>query len=295
MVRPPKKVSHMHSNRDPRLHEFFKVFIPHHSTHRLLIPSAFQKHLQGFVPRKCTILNPAGQTWSVNLEKEGNNLFLKDGWQKFVKHHSLEIGNFLVFRYGGSSTFSVQLFGKNGCAKTSSVAGNCCGTPLHQQRQEELEVLGDKRKAAGDMNVAVDRVKAVKGGERKEDGRSCEVTEHRRREAVQMEKNTYGRKPGRPPAFHGNSAALDMASKYISEFPSFRIFMTRACFRRRTIHIPRQFARTHIKGGSRSVYLQVSERSWLVKLSVHQNYCLLTTGWAAFARENNLQKGDVAS
>lgn len=51
------------------------------------------------------------------MEKDKDCFFLKKGWPDFVKDNSLELGEFLVFRYNGSSAFTVRIFGRDGCKK----------------------------------------------------------------------------------------------------------------------------------------------------------------------------------
>ncbi|KAK0575665.1 hypothetical protein LWI29_004852 [Acer saccharum] len=56
------------------------------------------------------------------MEKDVNGLSFGSGWVEFVKHHSLEVGDFLVFKYHGGSKFSVKIFGKTSCEKGTKLA-----------------------------------------------------------------------------------------------------------------------------------------------------------------------------
>lgn len=47
---------------------------------------------------------------------EGEIIF-QDGWPQFVDHHSLSIGDFLVFEHVGRLKFNVFVFGPNACEK----------------------------------------------------------------------------------------------------------------------------------------------------------------------------------
>ncbi|TXG52322.1 hypothetical protein EZV62_021491 [Acer yangbiense] len=56
------------------------------------------------------------------MEKDVHGLSFRSGWLEFVKHHSLEVGDFLVFKYHGGSKFSVKIFGKTSCEKGTKLA-----------------------------------------------------------------------------------------------------------------------------------------------------------------------------
>lgn len=53
----------------------------------------------------------------MNMEENGNHLFFGSGWQEFVEAHSLEVGDFLVFKYCGNSKFKVKIYDKSCCEK----------------------------------------------------------------------------------------------------------------------------------------------------------------------------------
>ena len=56
------------------------------------------------------------------MEERWNGLFFRSGWQEFVKDNSLELGDFLVFKYVGKSTFNVKIYGRNACEKGKKLA-----------------------------------------------------------------------------------------------------------------------------------------------------------------------------
>jgi len=71
--------------------------------HRFIIESAITK--------KC---------WRVEVEEDDEGkVYFGEGWNDFVKEHSLEVGSFLVFEYEEQSIFQVNIYGKNGCEKTT--------------------------------------------------------------------------------------------------------------------------------------------------------------------------------
>lgn len=58
----------------------------------------------------------------MELEKTENGLFFHNGWQRFVKDHHLEVGDFLIFRYDGESKFNVTIYDRSACEKDVEVA-----------------------------------------------------------------------------------------------------------------------------------------------------------------------------
>ncbi|KAJ0024018.1 hypothetical protein Pint_08870 [Pistacia integerrima] len=66
----------------------------------------------------CIIRSPTGKFWDVNLEKNVNGTcFAGSGWLEFVKAYSLELGDFLVFKYCAKSMFSVKIYDKTNCER----------------------------------------------------------------------------------------------------------------------------------------------------------------------------------
>ncbi|GAB4847037.1 hypothetical protein Ancab_026049 [Ancistrocladus abbreviatus] len=318
--------AHAHTDPDPddtRL-EFFKVFIPEHASHQLLIPPSFQKHLKENPPQKTTITGPHNRKWSVNLKREGKDYFFKEGWQDFVKDHAIELGDFLVFRYDASSSFSVKLFGRNGCLKKISTAGETARVKEESMDFEFVEKrkMRRKRKEARQSSEGLEHTKEAaqvqqtihknKGGRPPKIWKQSFQRLQHGIEAAQMQETTLGREAGRPlwedsPNLEGgeaasaqqtlnteneDDAALDVDSRSISEHPSFRTVLRNV--RNGYLSIPFGFVNTFIPGESRDLYLQVSNRLWPVRLCMYPNfYCRFSRGWSKFVRENYLQDGDV--
>ena len=53
---------------------------------------------------------PNGAEWKVELTKGDCDVWLQKGWDEFTKHHSINLGHLLVFRYEGNSHFFVLIF-----------------------------------------------------------------------------------------------------------------------------------------------------------------------------------------
>ncbi|KAK4414264.1 B3 domain-containing protein [Sesamum alatum] len=113
--------------------EFFKVFLPHLSSHHLQIPPDFVKNSRRILKERVTLKDTEGKKWHVYVEKTANgSVFLKNGWPSFVSDHCLSAGDFLVFQYDRNYSFIVKIFGTNGCRKEAT------STPVKIE-QEDIE------------------------------------------------------------------------------------------------------------------------------------------------------------
>ncbi|XP_049413183.1 B3 domain-containing transcription factor VRN1-like [Solanum stenotomum] len=56
------------------------------------------------------IIVPTDDFWSVGVKKAGKMIWLHDGWQEFMEHHSVNCWYFLLFKYGQTSCFNVHIF-----------------------------------------------------------------------------------------------------------------------------------------------------------------------------------------
>ncbi|XP_059658650.1 putative B3 domain-containing protein At5g66980 [Cornus florida] len=124
------------SNNHP---EFFKVYFPEKSSQQLCVPPAFIKHFNGTIPTKAILKDLSGKCWHVEMEDVENGVFIKNGWQCFVNHYSVELGDFLVFRYNGNSLFNVRIYGRNGCGKEDSLAIEKTLTCVKIEEETEAE------------------------------------------------------------------------------------------------------------------------------------------------------------
>ncbi|KAF3774183.1 putative B3 domain-containing protein, partial [Nymphaea thermarum] len=92
---------------------FFKVILEG-SREKLMIPPAFAHHIEKESSR-AILESPVVKNWPVELVHDGDRLVFRNGWKEFFNLHSLEVGDFLVFRYDGNMHFTVRVFGKSCC------------------------------------------------------------------------------------------------------------------------------------------------------------------------------------
>jgi len=85
------------------------------------LPKTFSDNLKNKLPANVTLKGPSGVVWDIGLTTRDDKVYSTDGWQQFVKDHSLKQNDFLVFKYNGESLFEVLIFhGESFCEKAAS-------------------------------------------------------------------------------------------------------------------------------------------------------------------------------
>ncbi|KAL0721636.1 hypothetical protein Bca4012_036235 [Brassica carinata] len=118
MIETSEKTSSPSSSNGRKDLEFFKVYLPDFSSHELVIPQAFIIILDKSLPKEVLLVDEMGRLWNVETKTEARvGVVFRKGWESFADDHSLEFGDFLLFRYDGHSRFDVTIYGKDGCKK----------------------------------------------------------------------------------------------------------------------------------------------------------------------------------
>ncbi|KAL8554400.1 hypothetical protein ACS0TY_002550 [Phlomoides rotata] len=100
---------------------FYKVMSPaNYKLDELLIPSDFKEHIILRKEESDGMIVSGGGKWYVELikDEEEGDIYIRNGWQEFAKHHSLGNLEFLLFHYNGDLSFDVTIFNKDGTEKT---------------------------------------------------------------------------------------------------------------------------------------------------------------------------------
>ncbi|KAK2639237.1 hypothetical protein Ddye_027032 [Dipteronia dyeriana] len=105
-----------------RVPEFFKVYLPEHSSESLLIPNAFVTLCNRLMPKNAVLINHMGSLWHVIVDYIDGRVYFLNGWKKFVKDNSIESEDLLIFRYNGQFGFNVKVFGQDACEKIEKKA-----------------------------------------------------------------------------------------------------------------------------------------------------------------------------
>ncbi|KAL3726816.1 hypothetical protein ACJRO7_031679 [Eucalyptus globulus] len=77
---------------------------------QLGIPKKFARKYGDELSDVVRLVASDSSIWLVELRKHGSRLWFHDGWQRFLEHHSIHSGHFLIFKYEGDSTFHVYIY-----------------------------------------------------------------------------------------------------------------------------------------------------------------------------------------
>lgn len=110
------------------------------------IPPLFIKTFKKNIPKEPILKTEKGK-FLVSVKFDDSRYFFKSGWNKFVKDHELETGDFLVFNLVDDKTFEVDMYAPTCCLKSLKLA-------FHEKRSckdweakvtAEQEMLSKKR------------------------------------------------------------------------------------------------------------------------------------------------------
>ncbi|KAF8722141.1 hypothetical protein HU200_022783 [Digitaria exilis] len=97
---------------------FFKVMTGDFRE-QLGIPDKFVQHFGDRIAKTVKLESRIGYTFDVEVTRSLRKIVLKTGWKAFVCAHDLKMGDFLVFRYNGTSRLKVLIFDISCCEKMS--------------------------------------------------------------------------------------------------------------------------------------------------------------------------------
>lgn len=130
----------------PISRHFFKVMVPSFLT-KLSLPPAFCRKVSGEKSEEAVLTSSKG-TWHVKTGKCSKGLIcFNEGWDKFVGHHGLNLGDFVVFEHKGDLHFNVSVFDSSACEKEFP-ASDQVFIPSISEREFPAKLGNDQRKRA---------------------------------------------------------------------------------------------------------------------------------------------------
>ncbi|EOY14620.1 AP2/B3-like transcriptional factor family protein, putative isoform 2, partial [Theobroma cacao] len=282
------------------------------------IPVGFNRNLEGRTSGSVLLRGPSGYSWVVELVRKDDDLLFVEGWADFVRDHSVECGDFLVFRYDGDLVFDVKVFDQSSCEKEAAFHCKCS-----QGGSEYDRIVGQKR-GREDGGVSLDQdceglVKRTRESSSEFD-RDVADKEHcgyepilaakTRRGLASCDENNEGtilKTSGTEDLnLHGGGCTpmvaefeeKKVAQSFNSSFPFFvRIMKRFNVSGSYTLNIPYQFAMEHLPKCKTEIVLRnLKGACWTVNsvptTRVHTSHTLCG-GWLGFVRSNEIKVGDI--
>ncbi|XP_062024097.1 putative B3 domain-containing protein Os03g0621600 [Rosa rugosa] len=266
---------------------FFAFFSADLSSERLKIPERFMIHMEGRTSGIVVLSGPSGNAWNVHLIEQNGDLFFHFGWPAFVRDHSLECGDFLIFRYDGELRFTVQIFDQTACEKEAAFHSQCGQSSSYFEK-----LIGRKR--AREEGCGLDRL-LFEESTSSQQSKTCEnpgldVVIYKAKQAIQNNLNDR--------VCMQISSAHEVAQSFSSSNPYFlRIMKSFNISGSYTLNIPYKFSVAHLPNCKvKIVLLNLKGESWTVNsvptTRVHTSHTLCG-GWMAFVRYNDIKLGDI--
>ncbi|KAG5526535.1 hypothetical protein RHGRI_032719 [Rhododendron griersonianum] len=127
---------------------------------------------------RATLKGPSDDAWTIVVHEKNNGTYLQDGWQDFMRFHSLGKNEFLLFRYDGNSHFSVRIYDQSGLERQSESVITCKD---REARKMEAESSTGRRKRGRPRknNVNPDNLHQSKSCKEGEDGAGLSFPSHK--------------------------------------------------------------------------------------------------------------------
>ncbi|KAF7127870.1 hypothetical protein RHSIM_Rhsim11G0170400 [Rhododendron simsii] len=140
------------------------------------------KHLSNEMGDRATLKGPSDDAWTIVVHEKNNGTYLQDGWQDFMRFHSLGKNEFLLFRYDGNSHFSVRIYDQSGLERQSESVITC---KHREARKMEAESSAGKRKQGRPRknNINPDNLHQSKYCKKGEDGAGLSFPLHKLKRA----------------------------------------------------------------------------------------------------------------
>ncbi|XP_043805911.1 B3 domain-containing transcription factor VRN1-like isoform X3 [Manihot esculenta] len=290
------------------------------------IPKKFIRKHGKDLPSPVILKVANGSIWKIELSKCHGEVWLEKGWQEFAKHHSLDHGYFLVFKYEGHGHFCVFILDKSASEIQYPCEGICTADqkpePVVENNEDgfSVEIMDDpsQGRKAGEMSPLSPHQQSCKRTRtdptaKTLDSMFCSSTEYLSNKATpstcikvessicskgfggMLKQLTGSKKDACRKRTRSDSKALANANKFVSSNPFFKSVVWLDKRKNSIVCVPVSFSRRNIKDCVANLTLQFGDRLWPVKLIRYSkwNVVRFCSGWSVFARENSLEMGDV--
>ncbi|KAI9071467.1 hypothetical protein K1719_046568 [Acacia pycnantha] len=250
---------------------FFEILNDEYAA-KLRIPPLFVSRFSSLNPKTVKLICSLKGSSIVDIEEEDNKeLYFKRGWNTFVEDNALEIGQFIVLKFDGDSTFKATIFGNPACEK--ELENQPCINPNYCIKKH-----GNKRARTS------------------KESDPSEVEENEASQNEVEEKNYESDGPIKKTAGNSYGSCEGPDSDY-EKNPSFKIIMKPAHAQKGVMNFPTEFFLKHMKNKRQEVEIETGEGEWTVTLLTQKKrtrtFARLSKGWSDFAKANRLKPGET--
>ncbi|KAK7280571.1 hypothetical protein RJT34_25635 [Clitoria ternatea] len=249
---------------------FFKI-ITGPNLQRLRIPSKFTKLYGGGLPNPVLLKPKDCAEWKVYWTKENEVYWFEKGWSEFVENYSLDHGHLVVFKYKGTSKIEVIILDQSATeidypSYEDIHIVELKDDGLDQRVRPKSPLVYGKRKRKNSANVERNsnvKMFSAHGPAQSDKRTKFSTTRKQQQNGVKTTKRTL---------------SLNMPRT----------------LRGQEKHVPK-FLDVEMKMKEKNVTVQHEDKCWEVKVICAQSgeYDRFTCGWSVFARQSQLQAGDV--
>ncbi|XP_019423704.1 PREDICTED: B3 domain-containing transcription factor VRN1-like isoform X2 [Lupinus angustifolius] len=268
------------------------------------VPKGFVKRCWQEITNPVFLRLPNGTERRVYWIKKDGDVWFSNGWKEFAQYLSLEVSQFLVFRYEGKSRFYVIIFGKSALEIKYPLPENeevSNGSDYSLKIVDDFDIINCKRhKSPKPCSQAPKKLKTNPKEEHEYYSSHAETRLQKWKShnaGLSNAKNNGGSSRDlyeRINAFHKK-----VNQNFYSENHWFTCTLQKTCFQRDLLVIPKDFARTnlHKKEGEATLSLMKDGkgRTWdvMIKHYSRNRLSAFVGGWINFVEDNNLKIGDV--
>ncbi|KAE9447230.1 hypothetical protein C3L33_20881, partial [Rhododendron williamsianum] len=268
------------------------------------------KHLSNEMGDRATLKGPSDDAWTIVVHEKNNGTYLQDGWQDFMRFHSLGKNEFLLFRYDGNSHFSVRIYDQSGLERQSESVITC--KHREARKMEAESSTGRRKRGRPRKNINPDNLhqsKSCKEGEgekgnrerKKEKGKTHEKhhsknIKYAKRKIKEEEMDpTIDSQTIRPPIEEERGRVLEKEESFTSNFPCYKCCLKQSSVQTMfLLPICRPFSQAHFPPFRTHIILRNSKgKGWVVTVIPVAGKHSFSGGWRSFVVDNGLKEGDA--
>lgn len=280
----------------------------------LLIPVKFMRRYGETLSNPVSVKLPCGLEWKMELRKFDGRVCLHKGWPEFVKHYSIALGHFLVFRYEGNSRFHAFIFDKTAVEIDYPINLSHSDAPNVEEIKddESVEILenfsecpGKRKSSPLPCSQHHKKFRASPIGETE----SRRTRSYEKRIGYSMRNRDLQHSKSMQEKFQVSAEVGDHEDKSVMsrlrnsevENSTYKVVIKPTHVGEYyDMRLPRTFESKIFKNRSLDGLLAISDgKTWPVKFrrrssnEIRRGSRLLKEGWKKFAEDNNLKVGDT--